>query len=326
MAVPPVQPNIDIKPIDAGLASAKVQSPGSEPEGKTYYESGPFIAVNVLSIFLSLPTVNNPPMLLQGKKATDFAAQLNEGHRTQYGMQLGLPDGDLFDAYQMLVCFVLSNFCWVPCSWAQALAIMSDTWLGLAMTIIPCEFLVPKTPGYLVGGTAMTGVLFFIGQIKLLFCVWRLLLTVANVYEYLYLLAAWAVFCVIIHAKFLYMHHYVAQLPGAQFVLDISVQMAVFRSSPTLCPEGKWESGATHPKGFDFARDGPKLDPATLEALKLPAAPTHEDIEKFYLKFLEETPCSKDVCIASCILVLAIGLVSWAATSAASSASGTASK
>lgn len=162
----------------------------------------------------------------------------------------------------------------------------------------------------------MTGVLFFIGQIKLLFCVWRLLLTVANVSEYLYLFAAWAAFCILIHAKFLYMHHYVGQLPGTQFVLDISVQMAVFRNSPTLCPEGKWESGATHPKGFDFAKDGPKLDPATLEALKIPANPTHEDIEKFYLRFHEETPCSKNVCIASCILVTAIGLGLWAATSA----------
>eukprot|EP00441_Pelagodinium_beii_P031571 CAMPEP_0197640130 /NCGR_PEP_ID=MMETSP1338-20131121/14527_1 /TAXON_ID=43686 ORGANISM="Pelagodinium beii, Strain RCC1491" /NCGR_SAMPLE_ID=MMETSP1338 /ASSEMBLY_ACC=CAM_ASM_000754 /LENGTH=159 /DNA_ID=CAMNT_0043212947 /DNA_START=215 /DNA_END=690 /DNA_ORIENTATION=- len=136
-----------------------------------------------------------------------------------------------------------SNFCWKPSTWAQALAIMSDTWLGLAMTIIPCEFLAPKTPGYLIGGTATTGAIFFVGQIKLLFCVWRLLLTVADVYECLYLFAAWAIFCILIHAKFMYMHHYVVQLPGSQFVLDISVKMAVFRDTPSLCSEGRWESG-----------------------------------------------------------------------------------
>jgi len=282
-----------------------------------YYDDGSFIACNVIGmLFIAIPVMNSPT-LARGKSNKDAKASLAEMHRAQYGIELGMPDGDRFDAAQCTICFLVYNLCWAPYGWAQALSIMATIWAGLALTAISAHTFAPRSPPEVLGGSlVITAVLFFIGQTLVMVIVpWRIVLTLLSVTEYYYLFLGWTLLCIGIHAKFMLNFHKAALLPGSQWIYAVSTKMNIFVTA--MSPTGEWEAYAPCPKGFDFAADGPRLDPETLEEMKLPASPDHETLVKYYNKFMEENTCSPGVCIGSFILVLAIGLGAWAATSAA---------
>jgi hypothetical protein len=260
--------------------------------GKLDYSSGAFIACNVLSLLTVLPLVLNFPKIAPGKAATGENAGLAMMHRIGYGSLLGVPKGDQFDAWQMLIAAISVNLCWIPKSVCQAFSVMGHIYVFHAMIGVYATQLAQHPPPE--DTPNMQAVFYAIVNFFAILPLWRIFMGLLYV-DYIYLFLGWYVFLVLAGMKASYNMYRVMLIAGTGYVHQLASSRFVFVK--TASPDGRWDAGSENPHGFDIVKDGPYLDLVAAKAMGLPEKPSSEQLQQFVIQYEGEQGGSPRLCV-----------------------------
>jgi hypothetical protein len=267
--------------------------------GKLDYSNGSFIACNVLSLLTCLPLVINFTKIAPGKAATGLNAGLAMCHRIGYGALLGVPNGDRFDAWQMLLAAVFINLCWIPGSMFQAFSVMGHIYVFHAMVGVYATQLAQHPPPN--DTPNMQAVFYALVNFYGILPLWRIFMGLLYM-DYLYLFLGWYIFLTCAGMKASYNMYEVMLLPGTAWVHKLASRRFVFVKDES--PDGRWDAGCEDPYGFDITTLGPSLDPETARAMGLPDKPSSGQLQSFLTEYEEEQGGSPVMCAVIFISVL----------------------
>jgi len=267
--------------------------------GKLDYSSGAFIACNVLSLLTVVPLIVNFPRIAPGKAATGQNAGLAMMHRTGYGALLGVPKGDQFDAWQMLLAAIFINLCWIPNSLCQAFSVMGHIYVFHAMIGVYTTQLAQHPPPE--DTPNMQAVFYAIVNFYAILPLWRIFMGLLYL-DYIYLFLGWCIFLACAGMKASYNMYQVMLLAGTVYVHQLASSRYVFVKSAS--PDGRWDAGSENPHGFDIVKDGPYLDPEAAKAMGLPEKPSSEQLQQFVTQYEEEQGGSPGLCVLLFVLIV----------------------